>query len=88
MTLATELQAALEALALRRAQCHDLLTPDEDRAYLSMIGKIETMLGFLALPPTLAAKLPASGPGSMAEAIAMSEAMVHDVLDFCRPGMH
>jgi hypothetical protein len=83
-----ELQAALEALTLRRAQCQALLSPDEDRAYLSMIGKIQIMLGFIAMPPALAAKLPASGPGSMVEAIAMSEAMARDVLAFCRPGMH
>lgn len=79
MNTLTPLQDAQRRLAAHYEAQRPNLLPDEDRAYLSMLGKMQTMAEFLSLPPELAAKLPASGDGSMDEARKMARAMAVDV---------
>ncbi|GAB1392907.1 hypothetical protein MASR1M60_10700 [Rhodocyclaceae bacterium] len=73
------LQAVQQRLAAHYETQRPNLLPNEEHAFLSMLGKMQIMAEFLALPPDLVAKLPASGEGSMAEARKMAKAMVADV---------
>lgn len=82
MSTLTALQTAQQRLAALYERKRPTLLPDEDRAYLSMLGKLEIMLTFLSIPPDQAAGLPASGEGSMIEAEKMAAAMAADVEDF------
>lgn len=77
--LTERLRLAQTRLADRFHQQRAGLLPDEDRAYLSMFGKMETLIEFLDMPADQAAKLPAGGEGSMTAAQKMAKAMMIDV---------
>jgi hypothetical protein len=84
--LSLALQAAQHRLARDYEAQQPKLLPDEDRAYLSMIGKLQTMQDFLQSNHPA----PATGPGSLAAAIALSRSMVADIhrfidADACKP---
>lgn len=84
--VAADVQSAIHRFTVHRMRRWAALLPDEDRAYLSMIGKLQTMQDFLQSNHPA----PAIGPGSLAAAIALSRAMVADIhrfidADACKP---
>lgn len=87
MSLA-KLQAAQERLAALYQAQRTTLLPDEDNAFLSMLGKMQVLADFLTLPPKQAAHLPASGEGSMADAEQYAVAMADDVDKFVHASGH
>jgi hypothetical protein len=77
--LAERLRLAQTRLADRYREQRATLLPDEDRAYLSMFGKMEVLIGFLDMPACEAVKLPVTGNGSMAAAERMTRAILADL---------
>lgn len=80
--LAARLRETQAALAARRQARMAEALPDEDRAYLSMLGKLQAMIEFLELPAEKVAALPATGEGSMFAGSELAEAMEADVRSF------
>lgn len=80
--LADRLRKTQTALANQRKERMAQMLPDEDKAYLSMLGKMQVLIAFLELPPEKVAALPATGQGSMFAGAELAEAMDADVRKF------
>lgn len=86
MVVADEVRSSLAALAAHRARHMPVLLPPEDRAIVSLMGKLGIMAEFLELPAEAAESLramPAVVGGeavTMDGAIALGRAMARDVM--------
>lgn len=82
MNTLERLEAAQAKLTALYGRQRANLLPDEDRAFVSMLGKMALLADFLRLPPEKVALLPACGEGSWIEGEQLAAAMAADVEGF------